>query len=276
MQILITTTELMVGHNRFAFGLLKDDKVLNAASVAVRLYDLRSQEARLTAETPAHYHKLEVVEQGKHIHIHPDGRRHGHGGGTDGNGIYVAAITFQRPGPWGLEILTRQGDGRVEAARLTITADEMPRAPAVGAAAPRSRNLIASDVTDLRQIDSSEPPDPRLHQTRIGEAIAQGKPQVIVFATPRYCTSRVCGPVVDIVRTLTPTYGHRVAFIHEEIWETGDLQKFSSTVEEWNLRSEPWLFAVDGTGMVRARFEGVTTRRELEAALRPVLAPKPR
>ncbi|PYN00632.1 MAG: hypothetical protein DME08_03405, partial [Candidatus Rokuibacteriota bacterium] len=205
LQVLITTSELVVGHDRFAFGLLKDDKVLNAASVAVRLYDLRSQEARLTAETPAHYHKLEVVEQGKHIHIHPDGTRHAHGGGTDVHGIYVAAITFQRPGPWGLEILARQGDGRVEAARLTITADEMPRAPAVGAAAPRSRNLIASDVTDLRQIDSSEPPDPRLHQTRIGEAIAQGKPQVIVFATPRYCTSRVCGPVVDVVRTLIPT-----------------------------------------------------------------------
>jgi hypothetical protein len=33
---------------------------------------------------------------------------------------------------------------------------------------------------------------------------------------------------------------------------------------------------VDGTGMVRARFEGVTTRRELEAALRPVLAPEQR
>ena len=100
--------------------------------------------------------------------------------------------------------------------------------------------------------------------------------QVIVFATPRYCTSRVCGPVVDIVRTLIPTYGDRVAFIHEEIWETGGLQKFSPTVEEWNLRSEPWIFVVDGGGMVRARFEGLTTRRELEAALRRALGPKPR
>src|SRR5439155_1881839 len=174
-----------------SLGPLKDQQVLHRSRVAGSLQQPPSQEGRPAAGTPAHYHKLEVVEQGKHIHIHPDGTRHAHGGGTDVHGIYVAAITFQRPGPCGLEILARQGDGRVEAARLTITADEMPRAPAVGAAAPRSRNLIASDVTDLRQIDSSEPPDPRLHQTRIGEAIAQGKPQVIVFATPRYCTSRV-------------------------------------------------------------------------------------
>src|SRR2546427_12912051 len=60
LQVLITTSELVVGHNRFGFGLLKDDKVLNAASVAVSLYDLRFQEARLTRETPADYHNSQV------------------------------------------------------------------------------------------------------------------------------------------------------------------------------------------------------------------------
>ena len=99
---------------------------------------------------------------------------------------------------------------------------------------------------------------------------------MIVFATPRYCTSRVCGPVVDVVRTLIPAYGDRVAFIHQEIWESGSLQKLSPTFEEWNLRSEPWIFVVDDRGIVRARFEGLTTRRELEAALRLVLPPAPR
>jgi hypothetical protein len=139
-----------------------------------------------------------------------------------------------------------------------------------GAPAPRSRNLVASDVNDLRRIDSSEPPDPRLHQTRIADAIAQGRPQVIVFATPKHCTSRVCGPVVDVVRTLIPIYGHRVTFIHQEIWSTAS-QTFTPTVEEWNLRSEPWIFVVDAQGVVRARFEGVTTRRELEEALTTML-----
>jgi len=40
---------------------------------------------------------------------------------------------------------------------------------------------------------------------------------------------------------------------------------------EWNLRSEPWIFVVDGQGMIRASFEGLTTRREVEAALRSML-----
>jgi hypothetical protein len=275
LQVLLTTSELVVGQNRLAFGLLKDGKLLADARVAVRVHALQDGDARLITETPARYQRLEVIEGGKRIHIHPDGSRHVHGDATDVQGIYVARVTFPRAGTWGLEILAQSGGGAVESARLSVSVIADSLTPMAGRPAPRSRNRIASDVSELKQIDSSDPPDPRLHQTRIADAIAQGKPQVIVFATPRYCTSRVCGPVVDVVRTLIPTYGERVVFIHEEIWETG-LQKFSPTVEEWNLRSEPWIFVVDGAGIVRARFEGVTTRRELEAALRLVLAPEQR
>jgi hypothetical protein len=149
----------------------------------------------------------------------------------------------------------------------------VPHTPAVGAAAPRSRNLIASDVGDLRQIDTSDPPDPRLHRVRIVDAIAQGQPQVIVFATPKFCTSRVCGPVLDLVRTLLPAYGDRIVFTHQEIWQDISAQKAFSTVEEWNLPSEPWIFVVDGKGIVRAKFEGLTTARELQAALQQMLEP---
>ena len=276
LQVLLTTSELVVGANRFAFGLLKDGKLLADARVTVRVYALQNEDARLVAETPARYHALEVISQGKHVHIHPDGSRHVHGAATDVQGIYVGQVTFARPGAWGVEVLAQPGDGRAEGARLSVDVLPVSRTPMPGTLAPRSRNLIAADVIDLRTIDSSEPPDPRLHQTRIADAIAQGKPQVIVFATPRYCTSRVCGPVVDVVRTLIPTYSDRVVFVHQEIWEAGSLQRFSPTVEEWNLRSEPWIFVVDGGGIVRARFEGLTTRRELEAALRRVLGPERR
>jgi len=276
LQVLLTTSELVVGQNRLAFGLLKDGKLLAGARVAVRVYALQGEDAQLVGEAPARYHQLEVIEQGKRIHIHPDGSRHVHGDATDVQGIYVTQVTFPRAGTWGLEVVAQSGNGAVESSRLSISALAASLTPMVGTPAPRSRNRIASDVPELKQIDSSEPPDPRLHQTRIADAIAQGKPQIIVFATPRHCTSRVCGPVVDVVRTLIPIHGDRVVFIHEEIWESGSLQRFSPTVEEWNLRSEPWIFVVDGTGMVRARFEGLTTRRELEAALKLVLTPEPR
>jgi hypothetical protein len=269
--VILTTSELVVGQNRLAFGLLKAHQLFDEADVVVRVYDLHGSQALLQAETRALYARLEIVERGKLAHIHPDGRRHVHDEMTDVRGLYIAQVTFERPGPWGLEVLARQGDGPVEAVRLTIIVLAAPSTLAPGTAAPHSHNLIASDVQDLGQIDTSDPPDPRLHQVRIADAIAQGKPQVIVFATPKFCVSRVCGPVVDIVRTLLPAYGERVAFTHQEIWQDAAARQYFPTVAEWGLHTEPWIFVVDGKGIIRAKFEGLTTAREIELALKQIL-----
>jgi len=271
--VLITTAEMVVGQNRFAFGLLKEHQLLEEAHAVVRVYAFEGQHGQLKTEVPASYARLEVVEQGHRVHVHPDGTRHVHNEETEMRGIYVAQVLFARPGTWGVEVRATPGNGATEVARFTVNVLATPYTPALGTPAPRSHNLIASDVTDLRHIDTSDPPDPRLHQVRIADAIAQGKPQVIVFATPQWCTSRVCGPVVDIVRFLLPTYGARVVFTHQEIWQDFATQRVSPTVEEWHLPSEPWIFVVDGTGIIRAKFEGLTTTHEIAGALQQMLEP---
>jgi hypothetical protein len=250
---------MVVGQNRFAFGLLKEHQLLEDAHAVVRVYALEGQQGQLQTEVPASYARLEVVEQGNRVHIHPDGTRHVHNEETDMRGLYVAQVPFASPGPWGLEVLVTQGNGSTEVSRFTVNVLATPYTPALGTPAPRSHNLIASDVTDLRHIDTSDPPDTRLHQVRIADAIAQGKPQVIVFATPKFCTSRVCGPVVDVVRLLLPTYGDRVVFTHQEIWQDFATQRVLLTVEEWHLHSEPWIFVVDGKGIIRAKFDPTLT-----------------
>lgn len=272
LQPLVMTSELVVGPNRFAFGLLQAQQLLDGVEVVVRLYALTGQEAQLTAQQPALYQALDTLDHGRLVHHHPDGTRHVHEEATDVRGFYVAQVSFPQPGPWGLEVLARPGTSAEASVRFTVTVLDTPRTPALGTPAPRSHNLIASDVQDLRQIDTSEPPDARLHQTRIVDAITQGKPQVIVFASPRLCTSRMCGPVVETLRTLLPTYGQQVALIHQDLWQDVAAQRLFPTVEEWRLPSEPWTFVVDQQGIIRAKFEGLVTARELIAALQPLLA----
>jgi len=219
LQPLITTSELVVGENRFAFGLLKAGKLLESADVKLRLYDIDGGEAKLAAELRVPYQAVKDIKQERSVHRHADGTEHVHGGDSGIRGLYVAQLSFARAGDWGVELLVSQASSTFEPVRLAVTVEEAAATPAVGSAAPRRRNLIASDVKDLRQIDTSQRPDPRLHQVRIADAIKQSKPQLIVFATPQFCTSRMCGPVVDIVRTLLPAYGKRVAFTHQEIWQ---------------------------------------------------------
>jgi hypothetical protein len=271
LQPLITTSELVLGENRFAFGLTQGNKLLEMADVQLRVYSIDGSKALLVAETNALYHPLGTARNGERAHRHADGTRHVHRADGDVRGLYVTRIAFPRAGAWGIEIQAREDNGSQTTARLTVNVLEAPQTPALGSPAPRSRNLIASDVKHLREIDTSSPPDPRLHRIRIADAIAQGKPQLIAFATPQFCTSRMCGPVVDIVRQLLPRYDNRVAFTHQEIWQDFAQKKMFQTVEEWRLSTEPWIFIVDGQGTIRARFEGLVTVNELEAALQQAL-----
>ena len=43
-------------------------------------------------------------------------------------------------------------------------------------------------------------------------------------------------------------------------------------MEQWGLTSEPYLFVLDGAGKVAAKFEGITQKDEVAAALDKVLA----
>jgi len=265
----------VVGQNRFAFGLLKAGRLLEGANIVVQLYAIEGQDAQLEAKLKVPFYPLGSTVEKQVVHRHPDGTQHVHSKETDVRGFYATHIRFTRPGPWGLEVGVHHEDGSVETVRLTVTVLAASSTLPLGQPAPRSRNLIAADVQSLHQIDTSEVPDPRLHQVRILDAIDQGKPQIIVFATPRFCTSRMCGSVVDIVRTLVPVYGVRAVFTHQEIWQDFAAQQVFDTVREWHLPSEPWIFVVDGQGIIRAKFEGLVTVPELETALKRMLTPKP-
>jgi hypothetical protein len=275
LQPLITTSELIVGENRFGFGLAKANKLLENADVQLRIYSLDGPDPHLVAETNALYNSIRTAERGESVHRHADGTSHVHSADSDVRGLYISRLTFAHPGPWGIELQARDDSGSLATARLTIMVSEASQTPALSSPAPRSRNLVAADVRDLRQIDTSQKPDPRLHRVRIVDAIAQRKPQLIVFATPQFCTSRMCGPVVEIVRQLLPEYNKQVAFAHQEIWQDFASKKVFPTVEEWRLVSEPWIFIVDSDGIIRAKFEGLVTGRELEAALQEVLQLNP-
>ena len=63
LQPLITTSELIVGENRFAFGLAKANKLAESADVQVRVYSIDGPEDHLVAATNALYPSVEAALQ---------------------------------------------------------------------------------------------------------------------------------------------------------------------------------------------------------------------
>src|SRR6516165_4396293 len=163
IQPLITTSELVVGMNRFAFGVLKGNKLLNDAEVTLKLYAIDGSELSLVAEVKAPYQIAGNLKQERSVHHHPDGTEHVHGDESGIPGLYVAQLNFSRAGDWGVELLIGQRSGPADIVRFAVTVLDAPATPALGSPAPRSHNLIASDVKNLRQIDTSPRPDSRLH-----------------------------------------------------------------------------------------------------------------
>ena len=73
---------------------------------------------------------------------------------------------------------------------------------------------------DVAKITTREPPDT---QNEVDYAEALGKePILLLFATPKFCQSRVCGPVVDVAEQAKQEYGDKAAFIHMEIFKHND------------------------------------------------------
>jgi hypothetical protein len=96
---------------------------------------------------------------------------------------------------------------------------------------------------------------------------------VVVFATPKFCESRTCGPVVDVVDSVRTRFaGKGIRFIHVEIYRGNNPQNgLNRWVREWRLPSEPWTFVVGRDGRIKAKFEGSVSSGELTAAVRILL-----
>jgi len=133
---------------------------------------------------------------------------------------------------------------------------EFKRVPKPGQKAPVIHTPTAQDVGgDLSKITTRTPPD---SQNKVDYADALGKePIVLLFASPQFCQSRVCGPVVDVAEQAKHEHGDKAAFIHMEIYNDNDPgKKVRPQVRAFHLPTEPWLFAIDRHGVIRDTVEG--------------------
>ena len=204
----------------------------------------------------------------------------------NGRGVYATHATFDRAGFWEVEVAAAVDGGEVRRARAAFQVLDRHKVPAPGDLAPASDNptLASGDVPpaaiDSRATEGSIP-DPELHQVSIANALAARRPVVIVFSTPEFCTSRMCGPVTDMVQQLADQFADSATFVHVEIWRDFDSQQVNPVATEWLARDggdlrEPWIFLVGADGRVAARWDNVTTRGEIEPLLQqlPVSGPE--
>ena len=252
----VITSDLAVGKERIVFGVVtREGPPLQGESATVRTYYLPpntdAREARQTLTA-----KFEVW--------------------PFSGGVFAAYPEFDVAGSWELEAEFTTPDGQEVIAKSAFAVKEVSDTPAVGDPAPASVTPIASEVADISHITTASHPAPALYAISIDEAITEGKPLVVVFSTPRYCSTGTCGPQVEQLVSLRQRYDGRANVIHVEVYKDPHLieegrrpgrDDAADAVVEWGLPTEPWTFVVDANGIVRAKFEAFTPEAVIEEAL---------
>ena len=246
------------GKNRYAFGVFElDGTPVDDAEVA--LYFAKSPNSPVEGPLPASVRSLETK---------PAYRAQGAGAPGEPRSYYVVdEVRFDRAGPW-LGIAMVNVDGEAEATRLpSPVVGKFPLVAAVGQKAPAVSTPTADSVAgDLSKIDTRLPPS-TMHEADFRDVLGR-KPVVLVFATPAFCQSRVCGPVVDAAEQVKDETGDGVEFIHMEIYEDNDPGKgFRPQVEAFGLPTEPWVFLIGSDGRIKERLEGAFGVEELGQAV---------
>ena len=197
-------------------------------------------------------------------------------------GSYSAPIEFPEAGDYLLTVTPLGGDVEGEAHIPVKVLADAP-VPSVGDTPPASRTKTLGDGLELTDVTTAYQPDASLYDVSVADALASGRPSVIVFATPAFCTSPTCGPQVDTVAELRAAHPDAANYIHVELYDNpdeiqGDLSQAQlvPVADEWGFTripewtNESWVFVLDADGIVRQRFEGFATLAELEAALMEV------
>lgn len=200
-------------------------------------------------------------------------------------GMYIVNVALPEAGTWGAEVTTEAPGSPSAAIRLTFEVHDTSPTVAVGAEAPPTDTPTLADVNDeIARISTDTDPVQAFYTTSVADAIAQRKPFVLIFATPKFCTSAQCGPTLDRIKPIAEAHPE-VTFINVEPYKLklvdGQLQpeldangqlQATDVTNAWGLLAEPWIFAVDGDGIVRGSYELIVSEAELESAISEITA----
>lgn len=195
---------------------------------------------------------------------------------------FVASMDFPSAGSWRIDVTASTGATGSVPVNVLAPGSTAP----LGGPAPDVHTPTVDDVGGLTLAVTTQPqPDLRLSQTSTADARAAGKPYVLVIDSARFKVSPACGRALAMVRYLLDRWPD-VAFIHLEPFEysivtsepvlSGDLANppLNSWTRAWGIGDAtwsaldmPWVFVVDGSGVVRAKYTGIVGSADVDLIL---------
>jgi hypothetical protein len=104
------------------------------------------------------------------------------------------------------------------------------------------------------------------------DVVGKGKPIVLLVASPAYCDTDVCGPMLDLLVEQAAGRPDLVV-LHNEVYKdpksVSDLNdaELAPVPDAYDLRFQPVLFVTDAAGRLVARGDALVDRSEMAQML---------
>lgn len=167
-------------------------------------------------------------------------------------GLYQADAGFTTTGLHEVVVVT--DDGRAGTVTIDVRDTDSSQLPAPGAQAQAVATPTADEPLGYDTLCTRTPEPCGMHEVSLDAALAGDTPVVLLFATPAFCQTAVCGPTVDVFERVRYDYDD-VTFIHCEIF-SDDGATVGDPVAAWGLPTEPWMFVIDADGRIVRRADG--------------------
>lgn len=245
LQYIPVGTELLSGRDeRLALGLLREGTLLTGATGSLWVAKDRTS----PAEGPFS------------IEFHGDGL-------PEDRGFYESSVVFPSDGQW-LVLVEAETGGEALLAAGTVQVGARNAMPKTGDDAISTPTPTTKDARGVDPICTAVPPC-GMHGRSLDEALEAGEKVMMIIATPAYCTSRLCGPEVELLDDMQQ---EGITFIHVEVLANDDPQTvrtfnpLAPAAAAWKLEEEPALYSI-ADGVITERILGPADKETFAAAI---------
>ena len=110
-----------------------------------------------------------------------------------------------------------------------------------------------------------------LHDVTLRDALAARTPVALLIATPKFCQTAICGPVLEVLLAQVRQFPS-IKMLHAEVYPSEaaaqpGVQKLTEVVSAFGLTFEPVLYLASSDGTVAQRIDTIFDTAELRDAL---------
>lgn len=179
---------------------------------------------------------------------------------------FPLTATFAEPGSWRI---ATEVDGESAVIDIQVMpSGELPAVPVVGEQLISVPTPTLDNARGVDPICTAEPPCP-LHTTSLDAAIGGDKAIAFLIATPAFCQTAICGPVLDLLVARMEEFADVVTMVHAEVYPSEETagQMTTDAVRAYGLAWEPSLFLALPDSTITHRLDYTYDEAELDAAL---------